>query len=234
LRDFGNYFIFELLNWFFPPRCVGCGRVGSAICEACAHCIPFIWEPICEICGTPRMDKRFSQHTCIDSSSLKQIRSSTIFSGVVRKALLSLKYRNNRAVSEALVSLCAPYWPVEKWSIDGIVPVPSSRDKEKVRGYNQAKLLAVAFSRYSGIPIQPEILTKKEKVKTQVGLTHEERKQNVKNAFHSKPCQGKILLLVDDVCTTGATMESAAQALSAAGATRVYGITVSRTIRINS
>jgi ComF family protein len=233
-RDIGNSAYVSLLKWLFPTRCIGCGSLGESICASCANEISFILEPFCSRCGTPFLQKaRSTRHTCIETTHLSQIRSASTFTGIIRRAILSLKYHNNHVVADSLISLCSFSWPIQEWKVDIIIPVPTSKQKERTRGYNQAKILADAFSRYSGLPTDTNLLRKSDNVLTQVGLSMKERKQNIKNAFISKPCNGKILLL-DDVCTTGATMESAAHALREAGAQQVFGATVARTIRRGS
>jgi ComF family protein len=133
-------------------------------------------------------------------------------------------------VADALIGSCACQWPVSSWNVDAIIPIPADAQKEKIRGYNQARLLADAFSRHAHIPLEDQILRKVDNVSSQVGLSAMERKRNIKNAFHASSCEQSTLLLMDDVCTTGATMQSAAQALVEAGAKKVYGVTVARTI----
>jgi competence protein ComFC len=152
----------------------------------------------------------------------------------MRTALIALKYQNRRYLAEKLIDCCAGYWPVEQWGIDRIIPIPNTKRSERKRGYNQALLLAEAYAQYSRIPYSNKVLIKNEDVKTQVGLSAHERKQNIKNAFQANSCLDLTLLLIDDVCTTGATMESAAHALKEAGAREVYGATIARTIGIKA
>jgi competence protein ComFC len=221
----------QIIDWFFPLRCVGCQTIGEALCQDCVKKIAYIHSPFCDVCGTPFFENRnIASHSCIDSKYLLRIRSSAEFSGVIRKSLIALKYRHQRHMAETLIQCCASQWPVADWHIEAIVPIPTNPKKERERGYNQAKLLADAYAHFSGLPQAPHLLRKEGNINTQVGLSAKERKQNVNNAFQTNPCRNSTLLLIDDVCTTGATMQSAAQALIEAGARQVYGVTIARAV----
>jgi competence protein ComFC len=220
-----------LYDWLFPPRCLGCNKLGEAICNHCRDSIPIIKSKVCRICGTPIYSREIQgQHSCIDAEFLSEVRSAALFQGVIRKAVIALKYRNRRYYADALVKCCIPYWPIQRWNIDLIIPIPSTAMSIAKRGYNQSELLAEALSGFSRIPWSTKYLQKKENIKTQVGLSALDRKRNIKNAFRCDNCKGLTLLLIDDVCTTGATLQSAAESLKDAEAKRVFGVTIARTL----
>ena len=115
---------------------------------------------------------------------------------------------------------------------DVIVPVPLHNSRYRERGYNQAALLAKGLSRLIGTPVNNKTLVRHRITKTQMTLNAAERKINVSNAFtcQSTALRGKKVLLIDDVCTTGATLDACAQALKQAGVCAVYGLTLARAV----
>jgi ComF family protein len=116
-------------------------------------------------------------------------------------------------------------WAAAYRAVDGVVPVPLYAQRQQERGYNQAELLADAFCKQAQLPLRASWLTRIRATHTQVGLSATARRANVQAAFQAEPTvQGKRLIVLDDVYTTGATLRACAQALLAAGATQVYGL----------
>ena len=222
-----SFFTF-LLDLFFPPRCVSCKTIGKQICATCTAAIPWIDTGYCKDCGLPQPGDR--SHVCIDSSSLSFIRSAAVFSGAMRKALHALKYRSDRTLASELVRLANRHWILPTWDFDSLIPVPLGRLRERVRGYNQSLLLADAISQSVGIPVDRSVLSRIRETQTQVGLSSGARKLNVAAAFQASSIKGKKVLLVDDVCTTGATLQSCADALTRAGAGRIGALTLARAV----
>ena len=149
-----------------------------------------------------------------------------MYDGVVPKAVQRFKYNG----ATHMAGFFAQYMPLPPdWEIDALVPVPLHKRRLKLRGYNQSLLLAEALSERTRVPVRPELLTRTRNTKKQAKLNHEKRVQNVKGAFSAQmDCTGLKLAIVDDVCTTGNTLNECAQALKAAGAAQVYGITACR------
>jgi ComF family protein len=118
------------------------------------------------------------------------------------------------------------------WEIDVIVPVPLGVARQKERGYNQAALIARPVALETGWAYRPKALSRVRETKTQVGLSIEERRMNVGGAFKAEGegVAGKNVLLIDDVLTTGSTMEACAAALIEAGAAKVFGLTLARAL----
>lgn len=111
------------------------------------------------------------------------------------------------------------------------IPMPLHKNKKRKRGFNQSEIIAKELSLALNIPLKTNILVKTENTQSQTNLTREERAKNIKNAFQTKnpsEIEGKIIFLVDDVFTTGATMEEAAKTLKKAGASHVWGLAVAR------
>jgi ComF family protein len=147
--------------------------------------------------------------------------------------VLRLKFGGRAELARPLGRLMADLWRGEPrlGPVDGVLPVPLHWVRERRRGYNQALLLAKDFGRRTETPLWDGVLRRKRSTKPQTELGRESRRANVEGAFEVKRperVRGKSLLLVDDVCTTGATLEACARALKAAGARRVGALTAAR------
>jgi ComF family protein len=118
------------------------------------------------------------------------------------------------------------------WQIEIVAPVPLSRKRLAERGYNQVSMVALPLTLMCGWGYRPQALSRARETRSQVGLSREERRQNVRDAFAAQPSivRGKTILVIDDVTTTGATLEACAAALLKAGARQVYGYTVARAL----
>jgi ComF family protein len=149
------------------------------------------------------------------------------------RVIQQMKYEGFFALTEPLADLMVLAWPKWQLPVDVIVPVPLHARRERQRGYNQSALLVQHLSRRLGWTADYEALRRVKRTRPQVGLTVAERRQNVANAFAvtaGHDLAGKHVLMIDDVCTTGATMASAARALLAAGARSVSGYTAARAV----
>jgi ComF family protein len=119
-----------------------------------------------------------------------------------------------------------------EWNVDAVVPIPLGKSRQAERGYNQVALLGLPLALSLDLPYRPAGLTRIKDTRSQVGLPASERLANVQHAFqaHQDLVQDQTILLLDDVTTTGATLESATQALLQAGAHEVYALTLARTV----
>jgi ComF family protein len=161
---------------------------------------------------------------------LRFVRSAAVFSGAIRKALHALKYSSDRTLAEQLVGRAHEHWRAPSWDFDALMPVPLGRRREQARGYNQSLLLAQALSRLVEIPVDAHSLSRVRETQSQVGLSVLARKQNTADAFRAYDVSGRKVLLVDDVCTTGATLQSCADALIQAGSPWVGALTIARAV----
>lgn len=161
---------------------------------------------------------------------MEQIRSVAYAEGVLREAIHAFKYNGIIALAAPLVDLMADYWTTHPMAIDVAVPVPLHKSRERKRGFNQAAKLARGLSARAGIPVDEGILVRHRRTAAQVGLDVRERVQNVRDAFTyvSEAAAGKNVLLIDDVCTTGSTLEACAVALQQGGAKSVKAFTLAR------
>jgi ComF family protein len=156
-----------------------------------------------------------------------------VFDGILKEGFHKLKYRGDIGLGESLSRPLVKLYRNLGWEVDLTTPIPISRERLARRGYNQSALIALPFALAAGISYRPGSLVRNRETPSQVGLSAEVRRQNLKGAFlsSSKAVQGKKILVIDDVTTTGATLEEAAKTLVEAGAAAVYCLTVARAIR---
>lgn len=151
----------------------------------------------------------------------------------MRKAIHQLKYRNLKAIAPCLAELLADYLRSNPLPGEVIVPVPLHPRRLRERGYNQSSLLARELSKRIDVPVIEDCLIRVKQAQPQVrAINAEERRRNVVDAFVCREgsVRGKQVILIDDVCTSGATLESCAVALKSKGATSVWGLTLAREI----
>ena len=154
----------------------------------------------------------------------------------MRNALVGLKYRRDATLGIAFAGKLAALIEREGWQVDGIVPIPLARQRTLERGYNQVEVFSAALAHYLGCRQGNGWLRRVRETRSQVGLDVGARKENMQSAFVAAGhmVAGKSLVLMDDVMTTGATLDSAAQALKRAGASKVYGLTIARAMSTKS
>ena len=220
----------RFLDLLFPPRCVGCRRVGAWLCEQCLDQLSPVSSPNCVRCGDKVDGGELCERCRVSPLRIERIRSVLFFEGVLRDAMHHLKYRRRQALAEPLGEVMAAFWMQSPVPVDVLVPVPLHKSRLRERGYNQAALLARQMARRTGLPVDESLLARQRATASQVTLGAAQRRENVRGAF---VCPGdapvdKQILLIDDVCTTGATLEACAQALYQAGARSVQALTLAR------
>ncbi len=223
--------LWQGLDLVFPPVCGGCGKPGRRWCEACNSSAERLRPPWCPSCGMPSPGGAVCDRCRQHPLRLSALRSWAFFSGSVRQALHRVKYRGDLPLAEALtVPMLETYRTHLDWSVDVVIPVPLSRQRRQARGYNQAALFALPFALALGASYRPAALRRVRHTQSQVNLSWQERQQNVSGAFaaSASAVAGRSVLLVDDVVTTGATLNACASALLSAGAQTVYAFTAAR------
>ena len=220
----------SVLDLLFPLRCLGCGRDGSLLCPACCQSLPRIKQPYCQRCGTPLTEGNLCPACISYPLSIDGIRSVFLFGGTVRQAIHQFKYRHIKAMAAPLGRLLADYLRTYPLLGDVLMPVPLHPRRLRERGYNQAALLAKETGRLMGLPVDEVTLLRQRDTITQAKTANAaERRLNVEDAFTCrKELSGERVLLIDDVCTTGATLDACAVALKTAGAGSVWGLTIAR------
>ncbi len=229
LRDLAGLAGRTLLDTLYPLECVRCGRSGKAICEACADDLPELAPPFCQICATPGDFARCQR--CAESvRQFDGIRAPFHYAGAVRQAILALKYGGIKAAAGQLGDLMAGYLNANPLPGDVLTAVPMHSRRRRERGYNQAELLAVGVARVGNLRYDAGLLTRTRQVEPQAGLDSADRRAvNVADSVAVCPgndLKGAAVILVDDVATTGSTLETCATALKGAGAASVWCLTL--------
>ena len=231
-----------LADLLYPRACAGCGRPvhgpDAALCPDCRLRVPAVSLPYCDICGDPVAGDVPGAYTCTWCRRTKPAfawaRSAVRYAGPVRPCIRNLKYHAGFWSLPEIEQWLAALWPTcpaDARTADAIVPVPLHWTRRIRRTYNQATLVSGVLSRLSGIPVRPLWLWRLRRTGTQTHLTAAQRARNVSGVFgvpSRRAVRGRRIILVDDVMTTGATLNECARALRAAGAEAVMAITVAR------
>lgn len=224
----------DILAALYPPRCAACALVGvEGWCEQCSEQIDYISEPVCVRCGTPLATEKFCR-TCQQQVLVPEaLRAVAHYHSVVRRAVHRCKYEHLPTIAPALADLLAKGWnsglTTPLHAADVVVPIPIHPLRERERGFNQSALIAWHFCQRTGMEYLGGVLERIAYQRPQVGLDASERRLNVKGVFRvasPSPIMGRRVLLIDDVWTTGSTLNEAAQTLLASGAAQVFAYTV--------
>ncbi|MCS7221830.1 MAG: ComF family protein [Anaerolineae bacterium] len=221
-----------LLDVIFPPRCVSCGQWGVSLCLQCQAAISPVPTPICERCGRPMLGRKVCPICRCDPPPLSAIRSAAVFEGSLRLAIHHLKYKGQRSLAQPLGAWMAQAWPETIQGGDCLVPVPLHRARERERGYNQARLLAEELGKRIGLSVVCDAIYRVRATQPQVHLDARSRRANVAGAFTAGPAsmRGRRPVLIDDVCTTAATLSACAEVLWQSGAAQVFAYTLARAV----
>jgi ComF family protein len=220
----------QLLDLFFPPRCVACKRRGAWFCARCRSQIETIAAPLCVHCGQGTEGEPICATCKQHPPKLDGLRAAGYLEGTLRLAIHAFKYTGVRELAAPLGEVLAEGYARYSLPADLIVPVPLHEARRNQRGFNQSLLLAEQLSTHTHLPVNQHDLLRLRDTASQVGLRALDRRKNVHGAFawQGGSLKGRQVLLIDDVCTTGATIEACAAALLAAGAANVWGLTLAR------
>lgn len=221
-----------LLDLLYPPFCVGCGRPGTMYCSTCRDGMLRIRPPLCPQCGRPQAASQVCHECAVRPSSVDGIRSVAVFEGALRTAIHQFKYGSMRDLAVPLGGLLVSFWEETPLDADVLVPVPLHARRLRERGYNQATLLARHLGRALGLPVAQDCLHRSRYTVSQTQLNAQERSRNVEGAFTctGPGVHGRRVLLIDDVCTSGATLGACSSALKEGGAQSVWALTVARAL----
>jgi competence protein ComFC len=219
------------LNLLFPQRCLGCGEEGEILCRSCLNSALRIMPPICPKCGKPQSSGVLCPRCVNWKTDLDGIRSPFRFDGVIREAIHQFKYKNIRTLSAPLANLLKDYYFLNSIPTQALVPVPLHSKRLKERGYNQAELLAQELGKLLHFPVIIDCLVRDSYILPQAKTSSaEERHKNVKDAFscRSSKLTGIQVLLIDDVSTSGSTLDACAAALKSSGVVSTWGLVIAR------
>ena len=240
-------FVNSLVSLFFPATCVLCQEIvetvsSSVICQACWQKVRRFDGVVCVRCGYGFPSKNIESTRPLCGVCRRGLflfdfaRAYSPFEDPFKEIIHQFKYRSHRSLarplSKLLFSVCESH--LEDCSSDLIVPVPLHKSRERARGFNQAFELSKPLGRMAHIPVSANLLLRVRPTKVQAGLSRRERRLNLTGAFELsrwKDVEGKTVLLVDDVFTTGATLNECAKILKSNGARRVNVLTLARVVR---
>lgn len=226
-----------LLDFLFPKRCVQCKKIGAYICSNCFTYISFTDTIVCVVCQRPAVGG-LTHPVCRTKFGVDGTFPSLVYTGIVKKLIYTFKYppylsdmrdSMTELFYEGLIQKEEFYNTFTPQTV--LVPVPLHTTKFRKRGYNQAQKLAEGLSKKFELEVM-DCLARVKNTKTQVGLTKEERQENLKDAFALKKefveqiKNVQQVFLIDDVSTSGATLRETAKVLKRAGVQYVWGATL--------
>lgn len=227
--------LMKISDIFFPSniKCILCGEEcdsGISICNKCLITLPYIMGKTCSKCG----GRVLEEDTCIDCS--RDLHSFTKnycvfdYDGVIRDKILAFKKYGRKHIGEAFSKIMLDNFIKRNIPCDVIIPMPIHKSRQKERGFNQSDILVKDIADYTGL-VKYNVIEKIIDTPHQTGLSRENRKTNLEGAFAIKDksaIKGKIVLVIDDIYTTGSTMAQVSDTLLRAGAEAVYGMCLAR------
>lgn len=232
-----KFFLQSALDLLYPPHCESCQKPGRLLCRQCVKRLRRIYPPYCSVCSLPVIGRISENFICMNCRHRKFHFQFAVCgyeaNDVVRLLIHRFKYHGISRLERILSQLIFRAWRDERVAVlppEILVPVPLHPSRERERGFNQARRLAESLSRQTGIPCV-SLLKKSVSTEPQALLNRRQRRQNLRGAFilrHNKPLNGRFVMLVDDVLTTGSTLEECSKTLLAGGARAVSAITVAR------
>ncbi|SES84135.1 comF family protein [Natronincola peptidivorans] len=241
IKQIADSYIEALLDLIYPPsiKCISCNCYSNlkgecGLCSECISNISFIKENCCKKCWKPLSDP-WRNDICIECEEakhhFKRAVSAVAYEGRIKGLVFRFKYHDATYLSRYMAYMMADIMKKEKIKGDKLMAVPLYHRKEKERGYNQSHLLAKYISKHMEIPYEKANLTRVEDTKVMHNLSKKQRKLNVENAFKIiKPMGiiGKEIILIDDIFTTGTTVDACSRLLLEAGAKEVNVVTFAR------
>lgn len=233
----------QALNFFFPPVCFACedklGNNDDVFCTYCRQALAYIPDRICRLCGAPVKEELFGEEKCPECPPgtlyFDRALSPLYYYGPIIPAVHALKFRRRREMAHLFARMIFHYLQkrVNKITCDVIVPVPLHPLRWLKRGFNQSEVMAEEISRLGGYPIYSRAIRRIRSTKPQTRLRSTHRSENVEGAFapgKNEDISGRNVILLDDVFTTGSTINACAKALKEGGAEKVFAVTLCRAL----
>jgi ComF family protein len=220
----------NFLDLVFPKTCLECGSAGSYICAGCIAKVKLAIQ-ICPYCGRAAIDG-ITHVKCRKKYGLDGLISVWEYEGVIRKGVLSLKYKYSTEAGKELTNFFIRELMFGDNLISGsvLVPIPLYWHRENTRGFNQSNEVGTAVAANRGWKFLPDLLVRNKSTVPQASLSGDKRRQNLKGVFaiNSEFIVPDTVILFDDVFTTGSTLKEAAKILKKAGVEKVWGLTIAR------
>lgn len=230
-----------ILDIIYPVRCPICGEIvipkENKICGPCKDQLQYITEPRCKKCSKPieQEDKEYCSDCEHKNYHFRHGYAIWVYDETMRQSIAGFKYHNKREYAKFYIEEILRIYgdEIKKISPDAIVPIPLHKSKYRERGYNQAEILACGLGKRLGIPVLSHLLIRNKKTLPQKQLSDRERLQNLREAFEYNQAVAddfhkeiKTILLVDDIYTTGSTIEACTNELMSNGIKDIYFITL--------
>jgi len=234
LRHFSEL-INSFLDFIYPPHCLVCGRYLSEkerdVCEGCWNNLGTIPDPFCPVCRSFLHKTEIRCSICSEDLNLLYVKSLGVFDDFYKELIHRFKYKGKLSLGKNLSRKLAK--EIEKdqrfSGFDLLIPVPLHPARKRERGSNQSEIIGGIISGELNVPFSIDVLKRVKNTKDQTKLNEEQRKENVKDAFEvsfSGSVKDKKIILVDDVITTGATLNECARILKNNGAKKIVGVTL--------
>lgn len=224
-----------VLDLFFPRRCIVCDCVvypkGNLVCTQCLKKLKIIKEPFCCKCG--KQLKEFGKEYCFDCTTKphKYNRGRALFEyECIQKSIFRFKYQGRQEYSEFYGQEVFKYLgkEIQLWNAQALIPVPLHKSRLQKRGFNQTQLMANEISKYLNIPVVNSIIVRTKKTIPQKELDDRARQNNLKKAFKivGNDVKLKTIIIIDDIYTTGSTIDAMTELLREIGIENIFFITL--------
>lgn len=232
-----------ILKLIYPDNysCYICGNDvfdnPHLVCDDCLKTLPFLTGNLCNHCSEPiKSEGNYCKRCKGKKFIFDKALAPFSYKDEIKNLILGLKYKNKKFNAKCLASFMSDLILKNNITADVIITVPLCSKRLKKRGYNQSLLLAKEISKSVKVDVREDILMRVKETPTQTNLDYAERQDNLKDAFkirNSKLIKNKVVLLIDDVYTTGATVRECSKVLKKAGVSKIYVITVAHTLLDN-
>jgi ComF family protein len=219
------------IDLLYPPRCALCGRGGDLLCDACLAELPATLGARCDGCWSPLEPYGTCPACAGHAFAFSRVRAALRYTGDVRRLVHAFKFDYQSGLAPRLAQPLLAAWQRLDFPAGLIVPVPLTGMHRRQRGFNQSALLARELSHASNVPVVEALQRRHAHGRQAQSRSALERWRNVEDAFapaRGANVAGKSIVLVDDIITTGATLDACARALLAAGAAGVAAVTLAR------
>ncbi len=215
----------KLIELLAPAYCVGCTKEGDWLCRNCQTASVIVPAPACYRCEKLTLNGDTCTG-CREVGGLTRVTSAAVYGGPVKELIRVLKFKRGRSAAGVAARLILQHLPAVA-DFDLVTAVPISPSRYRERGYNQSELIAKIIASQVGVPYRSALM--RSTSVHQIGRSRSERLAAIRGSFQAiRPVDGRRILVIDDVLTTGATLAECAAVLSAAGASSVQGATVAR------